>query len=78
VRIPDGSEHPPREVVEDAAVLAAWHSKARGAKGKVEVHVGRARDVRKRRGMAPGKVTLTRWDVVKTYARKPPEDEDSA
>jgi len=76
VRSPEGSGSPPREVVEEAARLAAWHSKARGARGKVEVHFCRAGDVRKRPGMAAGKVTLMRWDVVKVYARRPPEEED--
>ena len=74
VRWVEGQDHPPREVVEEAARLAAWHSKARGARGKVEVHVCRAGDVRKPRGMAAGKVVLTRWDVVKVYAVEPPEE----
>ena len=49
-------------------------AKARGARGKVEVHVCRARDVRKPRGMAAGKVSLKRFEVVKAYAVEPPED----
>jgi hypothetical protein len=39
----------PRCVHERAASLAAWHSKARDA-ARVEVHVRRVADVRKRRG----------------------------
>ena len=59
----------PRAVLERAAGLAAWHSKARGARGKVEVHVCRVADVRKPRGFAPGQVLLKRWDVVKVYPK---------
>lgn len=66
VRTPDGIE-PPRDVVRHAAALAAWYSKARGAKGKIEVHVCRAGDVRKPRRSPPGKVELTRWEAIKVY-----------
>lgn len=59
----------PRTVIERAAELAAWHSKARGARGKVEVHVCRIADVRKPRGFAPGQVLLKRWDVVKVHPK---------
>ena len=59
----------PAAVVERAAELAAWHSKARGARGKVEVHVCRVADVRKPRGLAPGQVLLRRWEAVKVYPR---------
>lgn len=69
IRRPEGAEIP-REVVERAAALAAWHSKARNARGKVEVHVCRAGDVRKRRGAPAGEVVLTRWDSVKVYPRE--------
>jgi predicted ribosome quality control (RQC) complex YloA/Tae2 family protein len=55
----------PRSVVFRAASLAAWHSKARAARGKVEVHLCRVADVRKPRGFAPGQVLLKRWDVLK-------------
>jgi predicted ribosome quality control (RQC) complex YloA/Tae2 family protein len=69
VRNPDGLDEIPREVVERAAQLAAWHSKARGRRGKVEVHVCRVADVRKPRGFAPGKVLLKRWDAMRVYAK---------
>jgi predicted ribosome quality control (RQC) complex YloA/Tae2 family protein len=58
-------------VLERAAALAAWHSKARGARGKVEVHVCRVADVSKPRGFAPGEVRLRRWDVLRVYPRSP-------
>ena len=53
-----------------AAAFAAWHSKARNARGKVEVHVCRAADVRKPRGVPAGTVELRRWDVVRVYPRE--------
>ena len=68
VRNPDRLSELPRTVVERAAELAAWHSKARGARGKVEVHLCRVADVRKPRGFARGEVQLKKWDVVKVYA----------
>lgn len=77
IRVPDGFPEPPREVVEFAARLAAWHSKARGAKGKVEVHLCLAGDVRKPPRFAPGKVELARWTAVKVYAKEPPEGEEA-
>ena len=71
VRNPDRLEALPRAVLEAAAALAAWHSKARGSRGKVEVHVCRVADVSKPRGFAPGQVLLRRWESVKVYAREP-------
>ena len=76
VRNPDELEELPRPVVEGAAGLAAWHSKARGSRGKVEVHVCRVADVRKPRGFAPGQVRLKRWDAVRVYAREPEAGEE--
>jgi predicted ribosome quality control (RQC) complex YloA/Tae2 family protein len=67
VRNPDKVEELPRTVLEAAAVLAAWHSKARGSRGKVEVHVCRVSDVSKPRGLDPGQVLLRRWKSVKVY-----------
>ena len=69
VRNPLELDELPRLVLERAAQLAAWHSKARGAKGKVEVHVCRVADVRKPRGFAPGQVQLKRWDSMKVYPK---------
>ena len=71
IRVPDGAGEPPREVVEHAARLAAWHSKARGARGKVEVHLCLAGDVRKRRGAPAGQVQLTRFSAIKVYPTEP-------
>ena len=71
VRNPFDLDELPRAVAERAAQLAAWHSKARGARGKVEVHLCRVADVRKPKGFAPGQVLLKRWDAVKVYPQGP-------
>lgn len=63
VKNPDRGEIP-REVIERAAELAAWYSKARGAP-RVEVHYCRASDVSKPRGAPRGLVELRRWKSVK-------------
>lgn len=59
----------PKHVVERAAELAAWHSKARAAGGKVSVHVCRAGEVGKTRGAPAGQVRLGRHETVKVYPR---------
>ncbi len=69
VRNPEKLDELPRPVVERAAELAAWHSKARGARGKVEVHVCRVSDVSKPRGYAPGEVQLRSWRSIRVYPR---------
>lgn len=71
IRNPERLRVIPRSVIEFAAALAAYHSKARDAAGKVEVHVCRVADVRKPRGFPPGKVQIRRWDAVRTYPRDP-------
>ena len=75
VRNPDRLEELPRAVLERAAELAAWHSKARGAKGKVEVHLCRVADVSKPRGFEPGKVLLRKWLAVRVYPRSVADEE---
>jgi predicted ribosome quality control (RQC) complex YloA/Tae2 family protein len=70
VRNPDGQTPFPPAVVERAAELAAWHSKARG-RARVDVHLCRVADVRKRRGAPAGEVELTRWDRVRVSAKEP-------
>ena len=76
VRNPQDLSELPRDVLDQAARLAAWHSKARGASGKVEVHVCRARDVSKPPRFPAGKVQLRRWDAVKVYVREPDVGKD--
>jgi predicted ribosome quality control (RQC) complex YloA/Tae2 family protein len=69
IRIPEASADVPRGVIGRAAGWAAWHSKARNARGKVDVHVCRVADVSKPRGAPPGTVTLRRFDSIKVYPR---------
>ena len=54
----------PRPVVERAASLAAWYSKAR-ASNTVDVHYCKASEVSKPRGAPAGLVELERWKNVK-------------
>jgi predicted ribosome quality control (RQC) complex YloA/Tae2 family protein len=68
VRNPEKLAALPAPVVERAAELAAWFSKARGAP-RVEVHVCRVADVSKRRGMPPGTVQLARWRRLRVTPR---------
>lgn len=60
VRNPENLDSLPRETKRFAAGLAAGYSKARRG-GKVAVHMARAGDVTKPRGLAPGKVHLRRF-----------------
>lgn len=69
IRVTDDGADVPRSVIEKAAALAAFHSKARNARGKVEVHLCRAADIRKPRGAKPGSVELRRWDAVRVYPK---------
>jgi predicted ribosome quality control (RQC) complex YloA/Tae2 family protein len=68
VRNPDGLDVLPPAVVERAAELAAWYSKARNAR-RVEVHVCRVRDVEKRRGAPAGEVQLRQWKRLRVAPR---------
>lgn len=70
VKNPEELPELPRPVLEAAAALAAWHSKARGSRGKVEVHACRVADISKPRGFARGEVLLRRWESVKVYAKE--------
>jgi predicted ribosome quality control (RQC) complex YloA/Tae2 family protein len=78
VRNPFELDELPRPVLVRAAELAAWHSKARGAKGKVVVHVCRVADVRKPRGFAAGQVQLKKWDSIKVYPKGLEDEEESS
>jgi len=63
VRNPDGLARPPRATLRFAAALAARYSKAR-AGGATPVHLTTCGEVRKPRGLPPGKVTIGRWETV--------------
>ena len=71
VRNPDKLDALPPAVVERAAELAAWHSKARDAR-RVEVHVCRVADVAKPHGAPPGQVELRHWQRVRVSPRSGP------
>lgn len=73
VQPPEGLEgaEVPHAVAARAAELAAWHSKARAAGGKVTVHVTRVSDVRKTRGSPAGQVQLVRFRTMRVYPRGP-------
>jgi len=75
VRNPDGLDALPRETKRFAASLAAGYSKARRG-GKVAVHMARAADVAKPRGLEPGKVTLRRFTTVHAGPKRLEEDGD--
>jgi len=64
VRNPEKLAALPDAVVERTAALAAWHSKARGAR-RVEVHLCRVADVSKAKGAPAGEVLLRRWQRVR-------------
>jgi hypothetical protein len=57
------NDTPPGPDLEDAALLAAWHSRARGST-LVPVDWTRRRYVRKPRGAAPGSVVVSRAETV--------------
>ncbi|MDF2693639.1 MAG: Fibronectin/fibrinogen-binding protein [Labilithrix sp.] len=63
IRNPDKGEVP-KPVLERAAALAAWYSKARAA-NTVDVHYCKASDVSKPRGAPAGLVELARWKSIK-------------
>lgn len=69
VKNPEGVELP-ENVLETAAALAAWYSKARGAP-KVEVHYCRAADVKKPRGAPPGLVQISRYRRIRVTPALP-------
>lgn len=69
VRNPERRAELPRAVLERAAELAAFHSKARQG-GKVEVHWCRVADVSKPRGAAPGKVQLRTFKSLRVYPKE--------
>jgi len=69
VRNPDGLRELPERVVEAAAALAAWHSKARHA-ARVDVHVCRVADVSKERGAPAGEVRLRRFKKLRVQPAK--------
>lgn len=68
---PDGEEAG-RDLLKQAASIAAWHSKAR-AGGLVAVSGTRARYVTKPRGAKPGTVQIRKEELFKVRPRLPDE-----
>ena len=68
IRNPSGGD-PPRDVLEKAAQLAAWYSKARGAP-RVEVHHCTAANVSKERGAPAGQVRIKKFKKIKVVPSK--------
>jgi predicted ribosome quality control (RQC) complex YloA/Tae2 family protein len=71
VRNPERLGDLPRPVEKRAAEIAIANSKAKSAKGKIEVHLAWARDVKKPKGMPPGKVLLNAHRSLKVYPPRP-------
>lgn len=61
---------PGKEVLQAAAAVAAWHSKARGA-GVVPVVCTRAANVSKPRGAKPGTVSIKNEKIIKVRPALP-------
>ena len=63
LRMPDKKAQPPRTTLQEAAALAAYHSKARGS-NLVPVTVTPRKFVRKPKGSAPGSMVVDREEVL--------------
>lgn len=70
LRIGSGKGEPPREIVEEAAAIAAFHSKARNSK-LVPVAYTERRHVRKPRGAPVGTASIQREKVIFVAPREP-------
>jgi predicted ribosome quality control (RQC) complex YloA/Tae2 family protein len=73
VRNPEGLDRLPKETEQLAASLAAGYSKARKG-GRVSVHMCRAGDVSKPRGLPAGKVVLDRFKNLQVAPWRPDLD----
>lgn len=70
-------ETPGRELLEQAAAVAAWHSKGRQA-GSCQVSCTLARHVSKPPKAAPGSVSISREKLLKVRPGLPPAPEKPA
>lgn len=70
VVIRTGGRAVPPEVLEGAARLAAWHSRARGER-RVPVSYTEVRHLKKPKGAAPGTVVLKREEVIVVLGEEP-------
>jgi predicted ribosome quality control (RQC) complex YloA/Tae2 family protein len=71
LQTPEDGTNAPAHVLERAAELAAFHSKARTSRGKVPVHFCRIADVRKTKGAPAGQVHIKRSRTLRVYPRGP-------
>ena len=76
VVVRDTGHEIPRPVLERAAALAAWYSKARNARS-VEVHYCRVSQVSKPRGAPAGLVQLARFQKIKVQPAPLPDTADT-
>jgi predicted ribosome quality control (RQC) complex YloA/Tae2 family protein len=70
VRRGDITSPAPEKVIEKAAALAAWFSKARNA-SSVKVHVAEARNVYKPKNAPPGEVRIGKFKVLRVKPVSP-------
>lgn len=70
LRLPNRNARPGKHLLEQAASIAAYHSKARGS-GLVPVIVTERKYVRKPKGAEPGTVVVEREDVLIVQPRLP-------
>ncbi len=70
---PEDLDRPPRDTRRFAAALAARYSKARRG-GRVAVHDTTCAEVRKGRGLPPGKVILQRYRSLPASPAEVDED----
>ena len=75
VRNPDRLAALPPAVLTRAARLAAWHSKARGSRGKVEVHLCRAADVSQPPDFPPARYVCAAGTASKSTRLSRPKDQ---
>ena len=73
MRCAESDRPPDKEDIRYAAMLAAFHSKMKGA-GTVAVHYCRAGDVRKPRKAPPGQVQIKNFKQVKVKAQLPQQE----
>ena len=72
IRRPDRNVQVPQAILEKAASLAIWFSRAKHT-SYAEVHYAEARFVRKRRHSPPGEVVLERYKSIRTSPKSPHE-----
>lgn len=70
LRAPDDNSDPTKELIEKAASVAAWHSKARNG-GRCSVTTTLAKNVSKPKGAKPGLVEVTNIKNIKVKPALP-------